>query len=411
MSLSDTPANQDRPLPGQPLPRRASSPNRQTVLTIALLIALYAMLAMFDNFKGIFVPYFKQDYAISNAQVGILMTSSLLAYAVFQYICGMLVERFGHKRVVGSGIMVTILALLLIVNARSFPLLLLGFFALNIGSATFNVAVNTLGPTVQVASTATLMNIINFSYGTSNTVSQKAVGLLLARGVSWQSFFIFLAVAAALLLIGVLLIRLPRFHQEHKVIYSKKDLFKSKVLYLYIVAIGFYLAAEYGTGNWFVNYMSDSYQLGADQRSTYVALFFGLETVGRIFGGMIIDRLGYYRSILAYGSGAFLLTLAGILLGRSGLLIFALAGLGYSIIYPTIMLAFYHVFKEAAVYATGLLLMSGTLLAMVVNLMIGLANDYLGSRLAFYAIAICLAIFLAAVWQIWKAARKIQISI
>ena len=69
---------------------------------------------------------------------------------------------------------------------------------------------------------------------------------------------------------------------------------------------------------------------------------------------------------------------------------------------------FYHVFKEAAVYATGLLLMSGTLLAMVVNLIIGIANDYLGSRLAFYAIAFCLVIFLAAVWQIWQTARKTQ---
>ncbi|NCC77613.1 MAG: MFS transporter, partial [Clostridia bacterium] len=300
-----------------------SSQKRQTIPTITLLIALYAMLAMFDNFKGIFVPYFKQDFTISNAQIGILMTTSLLAYAVFQYICGMLVERFGHKRVIGSGIVVAILALLLIVNARSFALLLLGFFALNIGSATFNVAVNTLGPMVQVASTATLMNIINFSYGTSNTISQKAVGQLLARDVRWQVFFIFLIVAAALLLIGLLLIRLPQFHQEHKVIYSKKDLLRNKFLYLYIVAIGFYLAAEYGTGNWFVNYMSETYQLGANQRSTYVALFFGLETVGRLFGGFVIDRLGYYRSILVYGLGAFALTLAGILMGRSGLLIFA----------------------------------------------------------------------------------------
>jgi hypothetical protein len=40
--------------------------------------------------------------------------------------------------------------------------------------------------------------------------------------VRWTAFFIFLIVAAALLLIGLLLIRLPQFHQEHKVIYSKK---------------------------------------------------------------------------------------------------------------------------------------------------------------------------------------------
>ena len=98
MPTSDTPADCENPLKCQQEPRRLSNPNRQTFLTITLLIALYAMLAMFDNFKGIFVPYFKQDFAISNAQVGVLMTSSLLAYAVFQYICGMLVVMYLRTR-------------------------------------------------------------------------------------------------------------------------------------------------------------------------------------------------------------------------------------------------------------------------------------------------------------------------
>jgi fucose permease len=80
-----------------------SGQKRQTILTITLLIALYAMLAMFDNFKGIFVPYFKQDFAISNAQVGVLMTSSLLAYAVFQYICGMLWNGLATRKLSAAG--------------------------------------------------------------------------------------------------------------------------------------------------------------------------------------------------------------------------------------------------------------------------------------------------------------------
>ena len=379
-----------------------SSQQRSDLPRIMLLVSLYVTLALFDNFKGIFVPYFKLDFQISNSQIGVLLTSSLLAYAVFQYICGLLVERFGHKQVIGGGIIVAIMGLFLITHSHTFLMLVAGLFALNAGAATFNVAVNTLGPMLNVASTVVLMNIINFSYGASNTIAQKITGTLLARGFQWQTFFNFLIVCCLVIFSGLVMIRIPRFHQGHQQAYTKSDLFRNKYLYLFIVAIGFYLAAEYGTGNWFVNYMNESFSLDADRRSIYIALFFGLETAGRLFGGFIVDRLGYYRSILVYGAFALVLTVVGIALGQRGLLLFSLAGLGYSIIYPTIMLAFFKVFKAAATFATGLMLMCGTLIAMLFNLLIGLANDAIGAGPAFYLIAVCLAIFLLAVFVIWR---------
>jgi fucose permease len=379
----------------------AINPRRGTASNVVLLILLYAILAMSDNFKGIFIPLFKQDYNINNTQVGYVLTASMLAYAVFQYLGGILVEKYGHQRIIGGGILVAVLALLMIVSSRSFLVLVAGLFVLNAGMAMFNVTVNTLGPMLPVASTVVLMNIINFSYGVSNTMVQKITGTLLNLGIRWQTFYLTMLVCCSALFIYLLLIRIPSHHGQQHIQYQKKDLFRNKMLYLYIGAIGFYLAAEYGTGNWFVNYINDVFHLDANQRSIYIALFFGLETVGRLFGGFIVDRLGYYRSILIYGAVALTLTCTGILLGRPGLLIFALAGLAYSIIYPTIMITFVRVFKDAAAYATGLVLMSGTLIAMLVSLLIGIANDFVGSGPAFYTIAICLAAFVALMVAIW----------
>ena len=92
------------------------------------------------------------------------------------------------------------------------------------------------------------------------------------------------------------------------------------MLYCYIFALGLYLATEYGIGNWFVNYMSEGFNLDADKRSLYIALFFGTETVGRLFGGFIVDRLGYFKSILIYGCIASILVTIGITLGKNGLM-------------------------------------------------------------------------------------------
>jgi hypothetical protein len=48
------------------------------------------------------------------------------------------------------------------------------------------------------------------------------------------------------------------------------------------------------------------------------------------------------------------------------------------------------VFKETAAYATGLILMCATLIAMGVSMLIGLANDLIGVYYSFYGIAVCL---------------------
>ena len=45
------------------------------------------------------------------------------------------------------------------------------------------------------------------------------------------------------------------------------------MIYLYMLAAGFYSASEAGVGCWFVNYMSESFYMGAEERALYASLF------------------------------------------------------------------------------------------------------------------------------------------
>lgn len=381
-----------------------------TPITI-LLVLLYVIVAMSDNFKGIFVPFFKEDFALNNTEIGYMLTAGLLAYAVFQYIGGSFIEKFGYKKVIALGFLIGMASLLLLITCRSYLVLILGLFGLNIGMAMFNVGVNTLGPVLTVASTAVLMNFVNFSYGASNTVIQKVVGNLLSKGVEWTQFYVFMLFCSGVLFVYLLLIKIPYTPKSEKAKYNKMDLLQNKMLYLYIIALGFYLASEYGIGNWFVTYMGEEFKLDADRRALYAALFFGAETVGRLFGGYIVDRLGTFKSMLLYGCFATLFSTVGILLGEVGLIIFSIAGLFYSIIYPTIIMTAHTVFKEAASYATGLILMCGTLIAMVVNMLMGIANDVIGVYYSYYSIAICIAITTLSILFIKRKVETVEVKI
>lgn len=359
---------------------------------VVLLVLMYIVVAMSDNFKGIFVPFFKIEFRVNNTQIGYMLTASLFAYAVFQYVGGMLIEKYGYKKIIGTGFILGILSLLVLINCPNFTILIVGMFLLNSGMAMFNIGVNTLGPVLTVASTAVLMNFINFSYGAGNTAIQKISGNLLAGGIPWRKFYIFMLIAVIVLFVYLLVIKIPYTPKSETVNWSKKDLFSNRMIYLYIGICGLYLAAEYGIGNWFVNYMNESFKFTADKSAFYVALFFGCETIGRLFGGFIVDRLGHFRSILVYGVIATLMSFVGIIMGEKGLMIFGLAGFAYSIIFPTIITTIGTVFEEATSYATGLILMCGTLIAMLVSMGIGLLNDAIGARSAFYVIAIAVAL-------------------
>ncbi|WP_010238814.1 MFS transporter [Clostridium arbusti] len=359
---------------------------------VLLLVLMYIVVAMSDNFKGIFVPFFKGEFKVSNTEIGYVLTASLFAYAVFQYIGGILIEKYGYKKIIASGFIAGIVALLILINCPNFAVLIVGMFVLNAGMAMFNIGVNTLGPVLTVASTAVLMNFINFSYGAGNTAIQKISGNLLAGGIPWRSFYIFMLAAISVLFIYLLAIKIPYKPKVETIHWNKKDLFSNKMLYLYIGICGLYLAAEFGIGNWFVNYMNESFKFTADKSAFYVALFFGCETIGRLFGGFIVDKIGHFKSILIYGVIATLMSFLGIIMGEQGLLIFGLAGFAYSIIFPTIITTIGRVFKEATSYATGLILMCGTLIAMLGSMGIGLLNDIVGVQKAFYVIAAAIAL-------------------
>jgi len=391
-----------------------SHPQLQTgqfgnVPIIILLVLMYVIVAMSDNFKGIFVPFFKEDFGVNNTQIGYILTASLLAYAIFQYIGGILIEKVGYKKVLSLGFLMGITSLLLLITCKTYVFLLLGLFGLNIGMAMFNVGVNTLGPILTVTSTAVLMNFVNFSYGASNTAIQQIVGNLLSAGVQWPTFYIFMLICCGLLFIYLLFLKIPYTPKSATISYHKLDLLKNKMLYFYIIALGFYLASEYGIGNWFVNYMKEEFNLSADRRALYASLFFGFETIGRLLGGFIVDRLGAFKSMLLFGCFASLLSTAGIAYGEGGLLIFSAAGFFYSIIYPTIITTAHQVFKEAASYAIGLILMCGTLIAMVVNMLMGIGNDFIGVYFSYYSVAISIAITTATILFIKRNVDTSQI--
>lgn len=355
---------------------------------VILLILMYIVVAMSDNFKGIFVPFFKSEFGVNNTEIGYVMTASLFAYAVFQFAGGYLIEKIGYKKTIMSGFLIGILSLLLLSNCKSFPMLVAGMFLLNMGMAMFNIGVNTLGPVLTVSSTVVLMNMIIFAYGSGNTLLQRISGSLLDQGIEWKQFYTFMLISVVALLVYLILIRIPYEPVVKETKGNYKAILKNKMLWFYILAMGFYLASEYGVGNWFVNYMSESFQFSAERCSFYIALFVGTKALGQLICGFVADRLGYFKTILTYSIITSIIMVVSVAMQDRGLLLFSIGGFFYSAIFPTLITTLGDVFQENTSYATGIILMCGTLIAMAVSMVIGILNDVIGSQYGIYMIPI-----------------------
>lgn len=362
-------------------------------LLIAFIFIIMILSAISDNVRGIFVPSFKADFSVSNTQIGTIIVIGSIGYIIFSYLGGILCEIIGHKKVlhIGTGIMT--LSLITLSQSPNFNILLIGMFLLNAGWSLIGISINTMVPLLAAGFHAILMNLIHFSYGIGATITQKATGTLLYKGIGWRNIYLYMAILFGIVFIAFIPVKTPlvkRAHNDNKIDYGY--IFKNKVLYYYMIGLGLYVSSEMATSNWFVNYMKEVYNLSENIGTYYTTIFYGIFAIGRLFGGFIVEKLGTTKSVLISSILAFFFYAFGIIMGDKGLIIIALSGLFFAIIFPTLVLTISNVFRKNSSYAVGIITMATSAISMAMNFFMGWLNDNIGVKYAYYTIPICLFI-------------------
>ena len=82
--------------------------------------------------KGIFIPLYKEEFQLSDTQVGAITTAAMLALAIFQYLSSLIIGKTGYKKFLILGFLVVGGALVLVAFSDHYLTLLLSiFFALH----------------------------------------------------------------------------------------------------------------------------------------------------------------------------------------------------------------------------------------------------------------------------------------
>ncbi|WP_051540550.1 MFS transporter [Clostridium ihumii] len=380
----------------------------KSVLIFAFITML--LIAVVDNIKGVLVPAFKTSFSINNSQVGDIFFIGSIAYVLFTYLGGILCEKLGQKKTYGLGFIIIIFSSLLFYISKTYLMFLICIFILNIGIALVAISVNTLVPMISIGFQALAMNLTHFCYGAGSTITQLTTGIVLSKGVSWRNIYLFISVLFLLAFIMFIFIKIPKNNIQDNIDnvknYKIKDALKEKLFYYYSFALGFYVFAEVATANWLVNFLQESYKFDYKMSSIYLSVFFILLTLGRLFGGFIVEKVGHLKSVIIALFIALILYTISLIIGGKFIFLICISGLFFSIVFPTVVSTIGINFRENSIYMSGIIITTSSIINMILNKFMGNLSDLIGTHKAFYMVPISLIIAIIFSIITYKNTRK-----
>lgn len=350
-----------------------------------------------DSLRGIFIPIFQSHFSLSATQSSLIITMSYAGNLLFLLFGGYFIDSVERKTAILSILTLWTSSLVIFVCTDNFYALLIGMFIAMGTSTLLSTSINLLIPFLFAATPGLVMNALCFTQGIGTSGSQKLIGTYSSGFSSWHHINLFMICVAVLAFF--LLCTLPIPSKEKKN-FSKKEkiqygaIIKNRAFIYLVFIFGFYFIAEHGIMNWLVSYCHSELGYSMSSSSTYLSIFFGGITIGRLIFSPFIDRLGVFKSISISGFSGMLLYVIGALLGRNFIILLSLSGFLLSIIYPTLVLmirSFYPVHTVAT--ATGTIISVATLFDIGFNLSFGMLIDTLGFKFSFYILPISIVAF------------------
>jgi predicted MFS family arabinose efflux permease len=287
------------------------------------------------------VPAIRSDLDLTPGDVGLLLLCLSLGTFVALPVSGAVVTRLGPARTVAAASAVVSLGLLVMaagLAGASVMVVAVGMFGYGVGTSSWDVAMNVEGAEVERELGRTVMPRFHagFSLGTVAGALLGAVSARIGLALELQ----LAGTVAAVLVVVPLATRsftpVPDDHAERSGSAGLAAAWREpRTLVVGLVVMAFALA-EGIANDWIALALVDGYGAGEALAAVGYATFVSAMTVGRLYGGAVIDRFGRVTTLRVTG----VLVAAGVVVvvwspGLPGAFVgAALWGLGASLGFP-----------------------------------------------------------------------------
>ncbi|GEN22388.1 hypothetical protein HCU01_03370 [Halomonas cupida] len=343
----------------------------------------------------------KEDFALSDTQLGLLMATPVLTGSISRLFLGVLTDRFGGRWIFSLLMLATAACVYLLTFANSYPMLLVGALGVGLAGGSFIVGVAYTSTWFEKERQGTALGIFGAGNVGAAVTNFGAPFLMMAMG--WKGTAVIYASIMAIMGVAFLLLAKddPRSaqHTANRLSLSEQlaplsDMRVWRFSLYYFFVFGAFVALAL----WLPHYLIEVYGLSLAAAGIVAALYTIPASLFRILGGWMSDRYGarrvMYWTFLASVLCTFLLSYPPtdyIVKGVHGPVTFSLTMPLVGFILLTMVLGFFMslgkaaVFKHIPVYypknvgvVGGMVGMVGGLGGFFLPLTFGMLNDVIG---------------------------------
>ena len=379
---------------------------KRSVLIVILILLVFFVISYLTNILGALNPRVSESFALSETMAGFLPFAFFIAYGVMSIPSGLLVERWGEKRMMILAFVLAFSGALMFAVFPTFHVFVISLFIIGAGMAALQVVINPLlrvaGGEQHYTFNSVLAQLIfglasfispqMYSYLVSNIDKQNTqkpvISLLMElvpQQMSWVSVYWVFALLSMMMIAVIMFIKFPKVElQEDERAGSKssyRELFKNKYVILYFIGMFAYVGTEQGISYWMSKFLNqyhgyDPDTIGADA----VSYFWGLMTIGGLLG-LVLLKLIDSKLVLRWFTILAMISLVAGLFGNDQLALWAfpVAGFFLSVMYPVIVsLGLNSVSSHHGSFAG--ILMTGIAGGAVVQILIGGISDLISLK-------------------------------
>ena len=343
---------------------------------MAMVTTLFFMWGFLTCLNDILVPHLKAIFELNYAQVMLVQFAFFLAYFLFSLPSGKVIELFGYKKTMVSGLCTMGVGALLFIpaaNLPSYPLFLAALMVLAGGMTLLQVSANpyvaVLGPARTASSRLNLTQAFN-SLGTflapyvgsvlilSGSVLTAAEIKLLSsdqlqayriqQASSVKMPYLGFALVLFVLAVVIAFYKLPVIEsaEPHRgeLAKSQDSIWKHRNLLLGAIGIFVYVGGEVSIGSFLVNYLKEPEIAGLAEKvaAKYLMFYWGGVMVGRFIGSAVLQRVST-RKVLGAAAGAAAL-----------LVLLSMAGTGHVAMWSILLVGFFNSIMFPSIFTLGI---------------------------------------------------------
>jgi MFS family permease len=283
----------------------------------------YFLSYLLRNANAVISPELTGDLGLSAADLGLLTAAYLLAFGLFQLPLGILLDRYGPRRVEAGLLLICAAGCVLFAGGETLPQLTLGRALIGLGvSACLMASFKACALWFPIERQASLNAAIMAAGGLGALAASSPLGALLPL-LGWRG--IFLALAALSLAAAALIFTTPEKPAAHaketvrQQLAAMAAIFRQRAFWRYApqttFIVGGFMALQ---GLWAVPWLTTVDGLSRDAAAFHLLLMAGAQLAGFLSIAFFVQRLaraGFPPGrLLMWGMGMGLLALLGIVL-------------------------------------------------------------------------------------------------